>query len=203
VPLFVGTRRPGVGALERICHHLHVGRVCGGRFGIYLGIGPAFTERVTRSQSLVDFSERIAIFIHCTRPWLHQHAGLHSLFPSKVAYDAMTGIISTFCSVAAHESIHELVMIYFEDVDHPPHLNLGNVFESGSQDTRLSRAKTSAESHYRITNFRAGGANQRDHNIPAGCPAPSNPTVSRSGRTLSGPFLLHFRPLSTSLLFTF
>ena len=39
-------------------------------------------------------------------------------------------------------------MVYLEDVDNSLSLNLGNIFDSGAQDTRMARAKTSALKHY-------------------------------------------------------
>ena len=44
---------------------------------------------------------------------------------------------------------HELVLVYMEDEDNSTTMTLGSVFESGGQDSRLARAKTSAEMHFK------------------------------------------------------
>ena len=44
---------------------------------------------------------------------------------------------------------HELVLVYFEDMDNSTTLNFGNIIDNGGQDSRLSRAKVRAEEHFK------------------------------------------------------
>ena len=48
----------------------------------------------------------------------------------------------------AWQVAQELVMVYLSDVDNSASLTIGNIFESGAQDNRLARAKTSASKHH-------------------------------------------------------
>ena len=114
------------------------------------------SEKVTRSPSQIDFSERMSIFSSTAHALGYINILVSTAFFRQVAYDPMIR------DKYAWQLAHELVLVYLEDVDNTPLLNLGNVFDSGGQDVRLSRAKTAAQAHYRLTSFRSGGENPRD-----------------------------------------
>ena len=114
------------------------------------------SEKITRSPSQIDFTERMSIFSSTAHALGYINILVSTAFFRQVAYDTMIR------DKYVWQLAHELVLVYLEDVDNTPLLNLGNIFDSGGQDVRLSRAKTAAQAHYRLVSFRSGGENPRD-----------------------------------------
>ena len=100
------------------------------------------SEKMKRSTSLAGFCERISVFSALAHGLGIENALGSVRFFKDVAYDPLLR------DKLPWQLVHELVVVYLEDVDNSLSLNLGNIFDSGAQDTRMARAKTSALKHY-------------------------------------------------------
>ena len=100
------------------------------------------SEKMKRSTSLAGFCERISVFSALAHGLGVENTLGSVRFFKDVAYDPLLR------DKLPWQLVHELVVVYLEDVDNSLSLNLGNIFDSGAQDTRMARAKTSALKHY-------------------------------------------------------
>jgi hypothetical protein len=100
------------------------------------------TEKMTRSTSEAAFCERMTIFSALAHGLGVANTLASVRFFKDVAYDLMLR------DRLAWQVAQELVMVYLSDVDNSASLTIGNIFESGAQDNRLARAKTSASKHH-------------------------------------------------------
>ena len=100
------------------------------------------TEKMTRSTSEAAFCERMTIFSALAHGLGIANTLASVRFFKDVAYDLMLR------DRLAWQVAQELVMVYLSDVDNSASLTIGNIFESGAQDNRLARAKTSASKHH-------------------------------------------------------
>ena len=100
------------------------------------------SEKMKRSASLAGFCERISVFSALAHGLGVENTLGSVRFFKDVAYDPLLR------DKLPWQLVHELVVVYLEDVDNSLSLNLGNIFDSGAQDTRMARAKTSALKHY-------------------------------------------------------
>lgn len=121
----------------------------------------SLTEKVTRAASLEECSERITIFIALVHALGYCNVLVATNFFRETFYDPMLK------DRVVWQVAHELVLIYLEDIDNSPVKNLATIFESGSCDTRLSRAKANAMEHYKISHcFRSRVGEARGEDDP-------------------------------------
>ena len=101
------------------------------------------SEKMNRPSSAIEYCERITIFIQLAHSLGTCNVLACTKFFRVVAYDTMLR------DKLSWQISHELVLVYFEDMDNSLTLNFGNVVESGGQDSRLARAKVRAEENFK------------------------------------------------------
>jgi len=100
------------------------------------------SERVTRPKTMADFSERISAFGAATHALGKYHILATTRFFRVVVYDTILRDNHPW------QLAHELLMVYFEDLDNSTTLTLGNIIDSGALDARMARAKASMTEQY-------------------------------------------------------
>jgi len=106
------------------------------------------SEKQTRPLSLTAFCERISVFTSLAHALGVCHVLASTIFFRAVAWDTMLR------DKLSWQVAHELVLVYFEDIDNSTTRTMGNIIESGGQDSRLARAKTNASEHFKSEIFR-------------------------------------------------
>ena len=101
------------------------------------------TEKMTRPGSAIEYCERITIFIQLAHAIGTCNVLASTHFFRVIAYDTMLR------DKLSWQISHELVLVYFEDMDNSTTLTFGNIIDSGGQDSRLARAKVKAEEHFK------------------------------------------------------
>jgi hypothetical protein len=102
------------------------------------------TEKITRPETQLAFCERICAFTSVAHALGVCNVLASTRFFRVVAWDTMLR------DKLSWQVAHELVLVYFEDIDNSTTLTFGSVIESGGQDSRLARAKVNAGEHFRI-----------------------------------------------------
>jgi len=115
-------------------------------------VAAKITEKMTRPSTSIEFCERIAVFSQLAHALGVCNILASTRFFRYIAYDTMLR------DKMSWEVAHELVMVYFEDIDNSTTLTMGNVIENGGQDSRLARAKVKAGEHFKANSgiFREG-----------------------------------------------
>jgi len=101
------------------------------------------TEKLTRVTSMEAFSEVISIFCSAAHALGKHHILATTRFFRVVVYDTILR------DHLPWQLAHELLMIYFEDLDNSTTLTLGSIIDSGAVDARMARAKASMAVHYK------------------------------------------------------
>ena len=83
------------------------------------------SEKMKRSTSLAGFCERISVFSALAHGLGVENTLGSVRFFKNVAYDPLLR------DKLPWQLVHELVVVYLEDVDNSLSLNLGNIFDSG------------------------------------------------------------------------
>jgi hypothetical protein len=101
------------------------------------------SEKQTRPASAIAFCERMSVFTSLSHALGVCHVLAATNFFRVVAWDTMLR------DKLSWQVAHELVLVYFEDIDNSTTKTLGNIVESGGQDSRLARAKTNAIEYFK------------------------------------------------------
>jgi len=101
------------------------------------------TEKNTRPSSMEALSERISAWTASTHALGKYHVLASTRFFRVVVYDTILRDNYPW------QLAHELLMVYFEDLDNSTVLTLGNIVDSGALDARMARAKAQLAEHYK------------------------------------------------------
>ena len=101
------------------------------------------TAKITRPKTQFQFLEIVSIFQTTAHALGVANILQSSNFFRQVVFDSIAR------DAMPWQQAHELVLVYFHDVDNSEQLNMGNIYTyDGAQDTRRMRALVSAKQHY-------------------------------------------------------
>ena len=100
------------------------------------------STKLVRPKTQFQFSEIISVFQTCAHALGVSNILQTSEFFRQVVFDAVAR------DEIPWQQAHELVLVYFFDVDNSPSLHISTVYASGAQDTRRARALVNAKQHY-------------------------------------------------------
>ena len=100
------------------------------------------STKLVRPKNQFQFLETISVFQTCAHALGVSNVLQTSDFFRQVVFDAIAR------DEIPWQQAHELVLVYFFDVDNSPSLHISTIYASGAQDTRRARALVNAKQHY-------------------------------------------------------
>lgn len=104
---------------------------------------PKAAIRLVRPSTMVEFVRRLNLWVMI----LHATGVVNVVISTKFLEEA---IYPVFSAGNEWQVVHELLLVYVRAVEEVEGLNLGNVFASGGQDTKMQEAAKNAAAHFGV-----------------------------------------------------